>query len=176
MIKKQKTYQKPAFTGAVQKDFTRPLINQASTSPRGQDAVRISSLGAFGDVTQNMFVYEFAPRGDFSKSQIIIVDCGVGFPEEDAFGVDLQIPDTTYLLDKKDRILGLFITHGHEDHIGAIRYVLPIIGNNVPIFAPKLAAAFIESRLAENQIRSTITVYKSGDVFNKGIREADGIV
>ncbi|MBP6989776.1 ribonuclease J [Candidatus Shapirobacteria bacterium] len=165
---KQKTYQKPAFNPAVQKDFTRPLINQVSSSPRGQDAVRISSLGAFGDVTQNMFVYEFAPRGDFSKSQIIIVDCGVGFPEEDAFGVDLQIPDTTYLLDKKDRILGLFITHGHEDHIGAIRYVLPIIGNNVPIFAPKLAAAFIESRLAENQIRSTITVYKSGDVFNKG--------
>ena len=165
---KQKTYHKPAFNPAVQKDFTRPLINQLSTSPVGQDALRISSLGSFGDVTQNMFVYEFAPRGDFSKSQIIIVDCGVGFPEEDAFGVDLQIPDTTYLLDKKDRILGIFITHGHEDHIGAIRYVLPIIGNNIPIFAPKLAAAFIESRLAENQIRSSVTVYKSGDVFNKG--------
>lgn len=168
MITNQKTNQKPAFNPAAQKDFTRPLINQVIPSSVGQDAVRISSLGAFGDVTQNMFVYEFAPRGDFSKSQIIIVDCGVGFPEEDAFGVDLQIPDTTYLLDKKDRILGIFITHGHEDHIGAIRYVLPIIGNNIPIFAPKLAAAFIESRLAENQIRSSITVYKSGDVFNKG--------
>ncbi|KKQ63957.1 MAG: Zn-dependent hydrolase beta-lactamase superfamily [Candidatus Shapirobacteria bacterium GW2011_GWF1_38_23] len=163
---KQKTYQKPAFNPAVQKDFTRAPVVQSS--PTGQDAVRISSLGAFGDVTQNMFVYEFAPRGDFSKSQIIIVDCGVGFPEEDAFGVDLQIPDTTYLLDKKERILGIFITHGHEDHIGAIRYVLPIIGNNIPIFAPKLAAAFIESRLAENQIRASVTIYQSGDVFNKG--------
>jgi ribonuclease J len=163
---KQKTYQKSAFNPAVQKDFTR--TPQIHTSPTGQDAVRISSLGTFGDVTQNMFVYEFAPRGDFSKSEIIIVDCGVGFPEEDAFGVDLQIPDTTYLLDKKDRILGIFITHGHEDHIGAVRYVLPILGNKIPIFAPKLAAAFIESRLAENQIRASVTVYQPGDVFNKG--------
>ena len=156
-----------------QKNFKKPAVKFSATSvihssPSTQDAVRISSLGTFGDVTQNMFVYEYAPRGDFSKSEIIIVDCGVGFPEEDAFGVDLQIPDTTYLLDKKDRILGIFITHGHEDHIGAIRYILPILGKNIPIFAPKLAAAFIESRLTENQIRSSVTVYQSGDVFNKG--------
>lgn len=136
--------------------------------PSQKDSVRISSLGGFGDVTQNMFVYEFAPNGDFAKSQIIIVDCGVGFPEEDAFGVDLQIPDTKYLLDKKERILGIFITHGHEDHIGAVRFILPILGNNIPIYAPKLAAAFIESRLAENNVRSQITVYDVGDTFTKG--------
>jgi ribonuclease J len=134
----------------------------------GKDAVRISSLGGFGDVTQNMFVYEFIPNGDQSKSQIIIVDCGVGFPEEDAFGVDLQIPDTFYLQDKKDRILGIFITHGHEDHIGAIRYVLPILGNNIPVYAPKLAAAFIEARLAESQIRANIQVYESAEPIVKG--------
>ena len=157
---KQKTYQKPAFYPAVQKDFS------FSTS---QDALRISSLGSFGDVTQNMFVYEFAPRGDFSKSQIIIVDCGAGFPEEDTFGVDLQIPDTTYLLDKKDRILGIFITHGHEDHIGAVRYILPILGDKIPVYAPKLAAAFIESRLAENNIRGVIHVYQPGDILSKGV-------
>jgi ribonuclease J len=166
MITNQKTNKKPTFNPVVKKDFTRP--QQVFTHPTNQDAVRISALGAFGDVTQNMFVYEFAPRGDFSKSEIIIVDCGVGFPEEDAFGVDLQIPDTTYLLDKKDRIMGVFITHGHEDHIGAIRYVMPIIGTNIPIYAPKLAAAFIESRLAEEQIRVNITVYQPGDVFTKG--------
>lgn len=166
MITNQKINKKPTFNPVVKKDFIK--APQVFTSPTGQDAVRISSLGAFGDVTQNMFVYEFAPRGDFSKSEIIIVDCGVGFPEEDAFGVDLQIPDTTYLLDKKDRIMGLFITHGHEDHIGAIRYVMPIIGTNIPIYAPKLAAAFIESRLSEEQIRVNITVYQPGDVFTKG--------
>lgn len=160
MITNQKTNQKPAFNPAFQKDFSHSL---------SQDALRISSLGGFGDVTQNMFVYEIAPRGDFSKSQIIIVDCGVGFPEEDAFGVDLQIPDTTYLLDKKDRILGIFITHGHEDHIGAVRYILPILGKNIPIYAPKLAAAFIEARLAENQIRASVNVYQPGDTFTKGL-------
>lgn len=143
-----------------------PQVQHRSSSSR--DALRISSLGGFGDVTQNMFVYEYAPMGDFTKSQIIIVDCGVGFPEEDAFGVDLQIPDTRYLEDKKDRILGIFITHGHEDHIGAIRFVLPILGKDIPIFAPKLAAAFIESRLVESNLRPNLTVYESGQSITKG--------
>ncbi len=139
------------------------------------DSVRISSLGGFGDVTQNMFVYEFIPNGDATKSQIIIVDCGVGFPEEDAFGVDLQIPDTHYLEDKKDRILGIFITHGHEDHIGAIRFILPILGQNIPVFAPRLAAAFIESRLTEVNIRANLTVYEDNVSIQKGVFNVDPI-
>jgi ribonuclease J len=126
---------------------------------KNYDSVRISALGGFGGVTQNMYAYEYIPNGDASKSQIIIVDCGVGFPEEDAFGVDLQIPDTHYLEDKKDRILGIFITHGHEDHIGAIRFILPILGKEIPIYAPKLAAAFIESRLTEISMQSNLHVY-----------------
>ncbi len=134
------------------------------------DSIRIASLGGFGDVTQNMFVYEYIPNGDTSQSQIIIVDCGVGFPEEDAFGVDLQIPDTQYLKDKTDRILGIFITHGHEDHIGAVRFILPIIGHDVPIFAPKLASAFIQSRLAENNVRAKIITYDSNDpAISRGV-------
>ncbi|MFA6250013.1 MAG: ribonuclease J [Candidatus Shapirobacteria bacterium] len=132
------------------------------------DSVRVASLGSFGDVTQNMFVYEYIPNGDQSKSQIIIVDCGVGFPEEDAFGVDLQIPDTQYLKDKKDRILGIFITHGHEDHIGAIRFVLPQLGSGIPIFAPKLAAAFIQARLAETNIRGQMTTYDGRSPIARG--------
>ncbi|MFA6368763.1 MAG: ribonuclease J, partial [Candidatus Shapirobacteria bacterium] len=140
-------------------NFIKNAPNQVREYISGHDSVRISSLGGFGDVTQNMFVYEFIPNGDASKSQIIIVDCGVGFPEEDAFGVDLQIPDTHYLQDKKDRILGIFITHGHEDHIGAVRFILPILGQNIPVFAPKLAAAFIEARLSEVQVRANLQVY-----------------
>jgi len=130
------------------------------TKKDSSDAVRIISLGSFGQVTQNMFVYEFAPRGDFSKSKILIVDCGVGFPEEDEFGVDLQIPDTSYLDDKKDRIQAIVITHGHEDHIGAIRFVMPLIGTNIPVFAPKLAAAFIQERLLEVGLKINLTVYE----------------
>ncbi len=138
------------------------------TFSQGNDLLRIISLGGFGDVTQNMFVYELAPQGDFSRSQIIIVDCGTGFPEEDTFGVDLQIPDTTYLQDKKDRILGMFITHGHEDHIGAIRFVLNLLGNKFPIYAPKLAAAFIESRLAEFNLHCRLNLYNEGQLINCG--------
>jgi len=133
-----------------------------------RDQFRVISLGGFGDVTQNMFVYEYIPNGDLSKSQIIIVDCGVGFPEEDVFGVDLQIPDTTYLNDKKDRILGMFITHGHEDHIGAIRFVINILGNNFPIYAPRLAAAFIQSRLAELNVRAPLKIYEGSAPISCG--------
>ena len=150
--------------------------NQVREYRSGTDSVRISSLGGFGDVTQNMFVYEFIPSGDVAKSQIIIVDCGCGFPEEDAFGVDLQIPDTHYLQDKKDRILGIFITHGHEDHIGAVRFVLPILGQNIPVFAPKLASAFIEAKLAESNIRANIQIYDDNTLpITKGVFTVDPI-
>lgn len=149
--------------------------NQVREFKSKTDLLRISSLGGFGDVTQNMFVYEYIPNGDISKSQIIIIDCGVGFPEEDAFGVDLQIPDTHYLEDKKDRILGIFITHGHEDHIGAVRFILPILGQNIPVFAPKLAAAFIESRLAEVNLRANLTVYEDSIPIQKGVFSVDPV-
>ncbi len=142
-----------------QKTNITNATNQVREYRSGTDSFRISSLGGFGDVTQNMFVYEYIPNGDTSKSQIIIVDCGCGFPEEDAFGVDLQIPDTHYLQDKKDRILGIFITHGHEDHIGAIRFALPLLGTKIPVYAPKLAAAFIESKLSETNIRASLITY-----------------
>lgn len=141
----------------------------------GNDSVRISSLGGFGDVTQNMFVYEYIPNNDPSKSQIMIVDCGVGFPEEDAFGVDLQIPDTHYLQDKKDRIVGIFITHGHEDHIGAVRFIVPILGDNIPIYAPRLAAAFIEAKLVEANIRANIIIYDDTKPIVRGPFSVDPI-
>lgn len=132
---------------------------------QSNDALKIVSLGSFGQVTQNMFVYEFAPGGNFAQSQIVIVDCGVGFPEEDEFGVDLQIPDTTYLEDKKDRIKAILITHGHEDHIGAIRFVLPILGQNIPIYAPKLATAFIQDRLLEVGLKAKINTYDRNSII-----------
>ncbi len=175
MIKNQRrdTTKKPVDGAVMPQNFN--MKNKPREFKNGRDAVRISSLGGFGDVTQNMFVYEFIPNGDQSKSQIIIVDCGVGFPEEDAFGVDLQIPDTHYLQDKKDRIMGIFITHGHEDHIGAIRFILPILGTNIPVYAPKLAAAFIEAKLAETNIRASINVYDSAEPIIKGVFTVDPV-
>lgn len=155
--------------------FNPPTHNPVREYRSGSDSLRICSLGGFGDVTQNMFIYEYIPNGDLAKSQIIIVDCGAGFPEEDNFGVDLQIPDTFYLQDKKDRILGIFITHGHEDHIGAIRFILPILGKDIPIFAPRLAAALIEARLAESNLHPKLTVYEDSQVMARGVFSIDPV-
>ncbi|MFA5827835.1 MAG: ribonuclease J [Candidatus Shapirobacteria bacterium] len=162
------------YTQRPQSTFSKAQ-SQVREFKKNYDSVRICSLGGFGDVTSNMFVYEFIPNGDFSKSQIIIVDCGVGFPEEDTFGVDLQIPDTHYLQDKKDRILGIFITHGHEDHIGAIRFILNILGQQIPIFAPKLAASFIEAKLSEVSIRANIQIYDNIHPITRGPFTVDPI-
>jgi len=104
--------------------------------------LKIISLGGFGNVTKNMFVYETA-------RDIIIVDCGVGFPEEEMLGVDLVIPDISYLLTKKDKIRALFLSHGHDDHIGALPYLLPKLPERLPIFAPRWAKGLVEDKLSE---------------------------
>jgi ribonuclease J len=103
--------------------------------------LKIISLGGFGKVTSNMFVYEL-------ESDILLVDCGMGFPTEDMLGVDILIPDISYLQDKIDRIRGMIITHGHEDHTGALPYILPQL-KNIPVYANRLPANLIMDKLAE---------------------------
>jgi len=83
------------------------------------DVLKIISLGGFGDVTQNMYLYHLLPNGEEKNDQILIVDVGIGFPDESALGVDMIIPDFSYLMDRKEKVVGLLLTHGHEDHIGA---------------------------------------------------------
>ncbi len=98
-------------------------------------------LGGVGDVTRNMHIYEYG-------GEILIVDCGIGFPDETMPGVDILIPDISYLQDKKDRIRGLLVTHGHEDHFGAIPYILPKLGK-IPVYAAPLVKGFIEAGLKD---------------------------
>jgi len=111
-------------------------MNRQFDKPSNIDnSLKIISLGGFGEVNRNMFAYELPNDGD-----ILIVDCGIGFPTEEMLGVDLLIPDTYYLKGKEHRIKGMIITHGHEDHIGALSYVLPNLPE-FPIYASRLAAA-----------------------------------
>jgi ribonuclease J len=103
--------------------------------------LRIIPLGGLGEVGKNMMAYEY-------DEQIILVDTGIMFPENDMLGVDYIIPDFKYLLDKVDKVKGIFITHGHEDHLGAIHHVIEVI--NAPIYATPLTRGLLENKLARN--------------------------
>lgn len=106
-------------------------------------SLKLIPLGGVGDVTKNMYVYEY-------ENDIILVDCGVGFPDEAMPGVDLVIPDISYLRSKKNNIRGILITHGHEDHIGGLPYLWPEL--QVPIYTQKLTAGFIRAKFTEHNL------------------------
>jgi len=107
-----------------------------------KDSLKIISLGGFGEVTKNMFVYE-------TPKDILIVDCGVGFPEEEMMGVDLIVPDISYLKEKLWKIRAIILSHGHDDHIGGLPYILPQLPKNLPIFGPRWAIALSALKLQE---------------------------
>lgn len=112
-----------------------------------QGKIRIIPLGGLGMIGLNMTAFEYG-------NDIIVVDCGLSFPEDDMLGIDLVIPDVTYLKDNIDRVKALFITHGHEDHIGAIPYILKEI--DVPIFATTLTMGLIENKLEEHKMLDSV--------------------
>ncbi|SER71687.1 ribonuclease J [Lachnobacterium bovis] len=110
---------------------------------QNKSKLRIIPLGGLGLIGMNITAFEY-------DDSIIVIDCGLSFPDDDMYGVDLVIPDITYLKDNIDRVKGFFITHGHEDHIGAIPYVLREI--NVPIYATKLTMGIIDHKLEEHEM------------------------
>ena len=120
--------------------------------------MRIIPLGGLEKIGMNITAFEY-------EDSIIVVDCGLSFPEEDMLGIDLVIPDVTYLKDNIQKVKGFVITHGHEDHIGAIPYVLKQL--DMPIYATPLTAAIIELRLEEHDLlyHTQIFTKKPGDKF-----------
>ena len=123
--------------------------------------LKIIPLGGLEQIGMNITAFE-------TENSIIVVDCGLAFPEDDMLGVDLVIPDITYLQDNKDKVKGFVITHGHEDHIGSLPYVLKEL--NVPIYATKLTMAIIENKLKEhnliNNVKRKVVTY--GQYINLG--------
>lgn len=126
-----------------------------------KDNLKIIPLGGIEEIGKNITVFEYG-------NDIVIVDCGVAFPEDDMLGIDLVIPDFTYLEKNKDRIRGLVITHGHEDHIGSIAYLLKKL--NIPIYATKLTIGLISNKLEEHRLLKTakLHVVKQGQTIVLG--------
>ncbi len=120
-------------------------MKKKSSSEKAEKTIKIIPLGGLGAIGKNITLLEYG--GD-----IIIIDCGISFPDADTPGVDLIIPDFTYIKENRDKIKAILITHGHEDHIGGIPYLLREI--NVPIYATKLTIGLIQSRLAEHPLEN----------------------
>ena len=123
--------------------------------------VKIIPLGGLEQIGMNMTAIEY---GD----SIIIMDCGLAFPSDDMLGIDLVIPDVTYLKDNYEKVKGFVITHGHEDHIGALPYVLKMV--NAPVYATKLTMGLIDHKLEENNMLRSVKrkVVKHGQSINLG--------
>lgn len=135
---------------------------------RKTQKLKVMCLGGLQEIGKNMTVLEY---GD----DIIVIDCGMGFPDEDMPGVDLVIPDVSYLVSNAHKIRGILITHGHEDHIGAVPYILQQI--DAPIYGTRLSLGIIEGKLDENPAPNEPELYtvEAGDVINLGVFKAEFI-
>ena len=120
----------------------------------GKESIRIFPMGGIGNVTKNMFVYEY--RYDGKIRDVLLVDCGIGFPDAEMYGVDLVLPDIRYLEDKKQFIRGLVFTHGHDDHIGGIGHLYQKLPK-IPMWGTTLTAAFANLKLKDRGSKSTVT-------------------
>ncbi len=139
----------------------KPRAPRAQRTVKPEVKVKIVPLGGLGEIGKNMTAFEY-------ENDIIVVDCGLGFPEDDMPGVDLVIPDTSYLEQNADRVRGILLTHGHEDHIGAVPYVLRTL--DVPIYGTALTMGIVKKKLTEHKlaIKPRLETVSAGDRVHLG--------
>src|SRR5919199_3407663 len=142
----------------------RGLPQHASAEHRGTIVaknVRVIPLGGVGSVGKNMTVIEY-------DDTIVVIDCGLQFPEDEMVGIDLVLPDIRYLIERKDDVAAIVLTHGHEDHIGALPYVLPLL--NVPLYGTPLTMGLVRAKLREHRLhnKTEMNVVEPGTVTHLG--------
>ena len=157
----QKPQQKTGSKPAVKNVQKQQLRTGSRKGRRGTSKLKVIPLGGLEQIGMNITAFEY-------EDSIVVVDCGLSFPEDDMLAIDLVIPDVTYLKENISKVKGFVITHGHEDHIGALPYILKEV--NVPIYSTKLTLGLITNKLKEhNLVRSTkLKEVKHGQVINLG--------
>lgn len=153
-----------------QRTVTQPKKrqNRSKKSSTSKEKLKIISLGGLNEIGKNITIYEYA-------NEILIVDCGLAFPDDEMLGIDIVIPDMTYLIKNKEKVKGLIVTHGHEDHIGGIPYLLKEI--NVPIYSTKMTIGLIKKRLEEHNLADMTKTYiiAPHDRFKIGVFDIEAI-
>ncbi|MBE6966868.1 MAG: ribonuclease J [Ruminococcaceae bacterium] len=125
--------------------------------------LKIYALGGLNEIGKNLYCYEYG-------NDILIVDCGMGFPDDEMYGIDSVIPDVSWLVSNRKKLRAIVLTHGHEDHIGALPYVLEALDCKVPVYATRLTVALAELKLAEHKLleKSTLITLEAGEHFRAG--------
>src|SRR5438034_7508488 len=140
----------------------------SSRSLAKKPRLRAIPLGGLGEIGRNMMALEY-------DENIVVIDAGLMFPEEEMLGVDLVLPDVTYLVERKEKVLAFLLTHGHEDHVGSLPYILPKVSE--PIYSRLLTLGFIKNKLREHKLAEEVDLreIKAGDVVELGPCKVESI-
>ena len=144
--------------------MSHPHLELSAPQKLAKNGLRVVALGGLGEIGRNMTVFEH-------NNRLMIVDCGVLFPEEHQPGIDVILPDFTWIRDRLDKVVALVLTHGHEDHIGGVPYLLQERAD-IPVVGSQLTLALIDAKLKEHKIRPKLVEVAEGDHRVRAVRPA----